>query len=323
MNQAMNQAMKEVMTTEQLRRSMSAKQVRAAVRDGELYRVVPGIYSREVPDDAVTLRALHDVKGLVYTGRAAMNLYLDQPVEWPVEARHPGTGRTTSRVILRSGVPEGLRTKDGLTLVSPLQAAMDADRDHAALPALSDRDLCDFLAKGYRGIGADDVLERDLSDLVFNKSRARELLAATPTGAASALEANAFEIVRDALADLPVRVLTNRFVGNYCYDLVIPEAEVAVEIDSYRFHAVGGEGTSESSFIKERWKDNEMTHLGWVLQHYTDTCVRTVPDRVAHDIRRAVLPRIRRQGVVIPHCDDDPVWTWYPALRRWAGYAAG
>lgn len=297
-------------TTGQLLATKTRRQIQREVRDGTLHPLVRGIYSTEKPDDMLTLRGLHEHRGLVYTGRTAMDLYAGAPVTWPVQARHRGPGRITDCAVVRSGIPGGLRRSQGITLVSPLQSVMDAD--------LPDEDLRAFLADAYGGRGGGHALENDLSVLAGHRSRARALVQDTPVGAVSLLERQAFGIIREALADLPVTVLLNQMVGNYCYDLVIPEAKVAVEIDSYMYHAATGQGSTLRSFVKERWKDNEATHRGWVLQHYTDACIRFAAAQVAEDIRRAVLPRIRGRPEVQGDGLPGAVWTWHPALR-WSG----
>ncbi|MDN5683052.1 hypothetical protein [Corynebacterium glyciniphilum] len=297
-----------IWTTAELLDGQTEKQLRAAVRAGRLHPVIYGFYSDEEPDDLLTLTTPQDVRGLVFTGRTAMSLYLGEPVEWPAQARHRGTARTTAQVIVRSRVPARVREGSGLTIVTPLQAAMDADRP--------DDDLRAFLADAYPGIGAQDVLEQDLAALVNGKARARKLLAATAAGAASLLERKAFGIICAALEDLPVTVLVNRIVGNYCYDLVIPEARVVVEIDSFMYHAAGGAGTTVGSFVKDAWKGNEAAHLGWVLLRYTNYCIHEAPEEVARDLRRVVAPRITRRGVELPGPPGDPVWPRHPAARR-------
>jgi hypothetical protein len=294
-------------TRPELLARMSPGRLETAVRRGELFQVARGIYSTVAPTDQLRLQALHEVRGLVFTGQTAMDLYTDRPVGWPVEARHPGPGRRTTQARIRSGVPGRLRARDGLTVVSPLQAVMDA-----ASPA----GHSDFLTEAYAGIGAHDVLERDLAALVTGRRRARELLASTPTGTASRLEQVAFRLVRDALSDLPVTVLTNRMLGNYCYDLLIPEAKVAVEIDSFTFHAVGGAETTPQSFVKQVWKDNEATHLGWLVRHYTEFCIHRAGGYVTSDLHRCVVPRISRGPGVLPDAEEDAVFAWHPIYRQ-------
>lgn len=292
----------------QLMESMSQTQLETIVRRGELHRLGRGIYSTAEPTDELRLQALHDIRGLVYTGATAIDLYQGQAVTWPVEARHDGPGRRTAEAHIRSGIPERLRTGNGLSLVSPLQAVMDA---------ASPEEVAGFLTEAYQGIGAHEALERDLAALVANRASARDLLAVTPTGTMSMLEQDAFRIITDALADLPVTVLTNRMIGNYCYDIVIPEAKVAIEIDSFTYHAVGGQGTTEQSFVKQAWKDNEAADLGWTVRHYTQFCIRGAAERVAEDIRRCVLPRICRVGVSLPDATDagqDAVFIWHPVF---------
>lgn len=294
----------------QLMESMSQTQLETIVRRGELHRLGRGIYSTAEPTDELRLQALHDIRGLVYTGATAIDLYQGQAVTWPVEARHDGPGRRTAEAHIRSGIPERLRTGNGLSLVSPLQAVMDA---------ASSEEVAGFLTEAYQGIGAHEALERDLAALVANRASARDLLAVTPTGTMSMLEQDAFRIITDALADLPVTVLTNRMIGNYCYDIVIPEAKVAIEIDSFTYHAVGGQGTTEQSFVKQAWKDNEAADLGWTVRHYTQFCIRGAAERVAEDIRRCVLPRICRVGVSLPDATDagqDAVFIWHPVFRQ-------
>jgi very-short-patch-repair endonuclease len=289
--------------------SMSDAQVNTAVRNGRLHRLAHNIYSIAEPTDELRLQALHDIRGWVYTGRTAIDLYQGRPVNWPVEARHAGSGRRTAEAHLRSGIPERLRTGNGLSLVSPLQAVMDA---------ASPEEYAGFLTDAYQRIGAHEALERDLASLVTGRSAARELLAVTPTGTMSKLEQDAFRIISDALTDLPVTVLTNRMVGNYCFDVVIPEAKVAIEIDSFTYHALGGQGTTERSFVKLVWKDNETADLGWLVRHYTQFCIRGAADRVAEDVRNCVLPRMCRVGVSLPDTTDvgqDAVFTWHPVFR--------
>lgn len=122
----------------QLMESMSQTQVETAVRRGELHRLARGIYSTAEPTDELRLRALHEVRGLVYTGATAIDLYQGQAVTWPVEARHDGPGRRTSEAHIRSGIPGRLRAGRGLSLVSPLQAVMDAASPGENAPFLTD-----------------------------------------------------------------------------------------------------------------------------------------------------------------------------------------
>lgn len=299
-----------LLTTAELRLSMSPKQIATAVRAGRLHRLMRNIYSAVPPTDPLKLQALHEVRGLVFTGRTAMDLYTGQPVSWPVEARHTGPGRRTAEAHVRSGVPDRLRSGNGLSLVSPLQGVMDT-------VSCGSRDSHrSFLAEAYKGIGAHEALERDFAALVTGRQRARELLASTPTGTASRLEQVAFRLVRDALSDLPVTVLTNRMLGNYCYDLLIPEAKVAVEIDSFTYHAVGGAETTPQSFVKQVWKDNEATHLGWLVRHYTEFCIYRAEACVTSDLRRCVLPRISRGPGALPDAEQDAVFAWHPIYRK-------
>lgn len=281
-------------------------QVRTRVENGELLQVAWGIYSDAEPDNELRLRALATIRGLVYTGATAMEIYEGSGVQWPVHARHGTGSRRTAEATVVAGVPELLRYRRGLPLVTPIQAVVDSDRSSA--------ELGEFLAGMYSGIGATEKLERELAALYSGRERARELVAGAGVGVASRLEKLAFHIVRGALADQPGTLLTNVKVGNYCYDLVIPEARVAFEIDSYTYHVPGGSGSRRSNFIKDTWKRNDLTHLGWVLRTYTRDCVEAAPHLITEDIRAVVLPRVSRRKAIVPEPKGQGIWTRHPAL---------
>lgn len=298
-----------IWTASQLRETRTRSEIRTEVRNGGLFLVTRGIYSDREPDADLVLKALAEVRGLVYTGWTAINLYLDREVIFPVRARRAGGSRCTSDAVVTAGVPGRLRHRKHLPLVSPLQAAVDADGP--------DEELRVALGHMYSGIRAGEDIERDVAALVSNRKRARSLLSGAAVATASTLEKKAFVIIRDALADLPVTLLTNTMVGDYSYDLVIPEAKVAVEIDSYTYHGAGGSGANKRGFIKDTWKRNDLAVLGWVGQSFTDSCINREADRVSERMRQIVVPRISQKNREIPGPQDDPVWRWHSMLTRW------
>ena len=298
--------MARMWTSKELLRDCTRAQVRTRVDKRELFQLAWGIYSGTEPDSELRLKALATVRGLIYTGVTAMQIYESREVQWPVHARHRTGSRRTAESIVIAGVPDLLRYRQELALVTPIQAAVDAD--------VSTAELGEFLGGMYAGIGVGEERERDVAALNSGRERARELIAGAGVGVASALEKQAFHIIREALADLPVTLLTNVKVGDYCYDLVIPEAKVAVEIDSYTYHAPGGSGSRRSNFIKDTWKRDDLTHLEWVLRTYTGDCVEQAPHLIAEDLRAVVLSRMSPQNVSVPGPQGKGIWTRHPAL---------
>lgn len=300
--------MQNIWTTAELLKGKTRSELRTAVRSGELFHVARGIYSDTEPSTDLVLKALSKIRGLVYTGWTAVDLYRGREIRWPVQARHDGGSRRTSEATILAGVPGRLRSKKGISLVSPLQAVFDTKG--------ADEELRECLADLYSGLRVGEVIERDFGALVTGKAKARRLLTRAAVGTASTLERKAFAIVREALADLPVTVLANQMVGDYCFDLVIPEAKVAIEIDSYTYHAPGGSGSTKAGFLKDTWKRNDLIMLGWVGQSFTGDCITLEPERVKRRVREVVVPRISRKNVQVPGPLDDAVWLWHALLKR-------
>lgn len=111
-------------------------------------------------------------------------------------------------------------------------------------------------------------------------------------------------------------------VQGYRFDIVIPEAGVLIEIDSYAYHGEGGEFTTEDSHLKGRWKRNAAARFGWTLLSYTDRCIdftltytlAEIVDTVRYNL---AYPRTRRKRTDEDRIrTDSPVQTWNPLLLR-------
>lgn len=282
------------LTTELVAAGFTEGKIRAAVRRADLHKVSRGVYTSEPPDDVLALRALSRlVPEVVYTGRRA--------------------GRR-DRLLLRARTVTGSRRRHGVAVVSPLQAAIDVRGSTA--PTSSDAELRRFLTRMYDGTKGNDRLTADHTALTTGSAHAESLLEGLTTGTASALERRALLLVRRAVEGLPVTVLTNTLVGPYRFDIVIPEARVVIEIDSFRYHAVTDMADTRG-FVRDRWKGNAAAEWGWALFRYTDFCVGPggVDDRIAAQLRDVVCRRINRRWATVPGYPDPAVWTFHPQLR--------
>ncbi|MGP9723263.1 hypothetical protein ACT3SZ_04520 [Corynebacterium sp. AOP40-9SA-29] len=249
--------------------------IRAAVRRGELHRLSRGVYTSSPPDDLTALQALsHLVPEMVYTGPTALFLYDERPMLWPARGLVPSTGRagTRDRLLLRSRDrkdTERHRSCHGVAVTTPLQAAVDVRASRT--PTSTDEELRRFLTRMYDGAKGNDVLAADLTVLTPGKAHAAALLDGLTTGTASKLEKQAVRLVRKAVAGLPVTVQVNGLIGQYRFDIVIPEARVLIEIDSFHYHAVTDLADTRG-FIRDRWKANAAAQWGWLVLRYTDFC---------------------------------------------------
>lgn len=320
------------LTSELMSAGKSKRQIQNAVAEGNLFRVAPGVYTSEEPGDLLTLQALtHSNPHLVFTGRAAAFAYQlggRAALTWPVSARMPRS-RTRDGGILLDITPSQVthsRTINGVRVASPIETAVhcmvrDPEDPFLGTEGQHRRRLTGFLQQMYAGAKGNDVLAEDLAALPRrHRVHALELLESAITGTASNLELRAVTLILNQLGDTDVTVLVNHKMRGYRFDIVFKEAKVLVEIDSYAFHAAGGEKAGEAIFISDRWKGNAAARWGWTLLRYTDRCVQYVPRQLAEEVVDTVRLRMRfRRWLKIPLRtleSDDLVWRWHPLLRR-------
>lgn len=305
------------LTAELIEVGYTEAQIRAAVHRAGLHRISRGVYTSSPPDDLMTLQALaHLVPAVVYTGPTALFLYDEKPMVWPARGLVPRDGRAgrRDRLLLRVRDLRRHRHRHGVRVSTPLQAAVDVRRSSA--PTSSDDELRRFLTRMYSGTKGNDILAEDLAGLTPGKTHAENLLDGLPTGTASKLERTALRLVHQAVEGLPVTILTNVLVGPYRFDVVIPEARVLIEIDSFHYHAVTDTADTRG-FIRDRWKGNAATQWGWALFRYTDFCIGPggVEARIIAQLRDVVVSRLNRRWSTIPGYPDPAVWDFHPHLR--------
>jgi very-short-patch-repair endonuclease len=299
---------------ELLRRYGSGKAITAAVARGELHRVAWGMYVREPPTDLVRLEAMRiRQRNLTYTGETAAFIYDLGPMTWPATGRtwRRGSHHGGPQLELSTGRVRRHRKIHGLYVTTPVETAVDLAElgyDRAVLE--------DFLTRSYAGAKGNDILAEDLAAMPpRRRAAASRLLDGVITGTASKLELRAVRAILAALGGTEVTVLVNAKVGGYRFDVVIPEARVLVEIDSYAYHAADGERRDSRTFAGDRWKANAATRRGWTVLRYADVCVDAVPEMVGEQVADTVRynlahrPRWRRDGLLRT---DHPFWWWHP-----------
>lgn len=64
-------------------------------------------------------------------------------------------------------------------------------------------------------------------------------------------------------------------------DLAYPDIKLAIEADGYDFHS------KRDDWEHDRIRRNALTALGWLVLHVTWRGLRSNPDRIVADVRRA------------------------------------
>lgn len=297
-----------------LARGMTRHDIDRAVAKGSLFRAFHGVYTSREPTDEELLGIFSALRGdLVYTGQTAGFVYGITPLEWPASAhvRRGSSHDGGERFSVSEGTTRRTRTVRGIPVTTPL--------DTAVALGLPDNTLREFLTDQYRGVKGNDVLAEDLAALPPRcRRRAGELLKGLVTGTASSYELKLATAVTSALAGIDVRVEINGVVDGYRFDLVIDEADVLVEVDSFAFH--GGAATTQDSQIKECWKRNAAARSGRALLCYTGRCVDYAMDQVVEEVVDTVTYNLRHRRTRRKRTAEDriptdaEVWSWHPAM---------
>jgi very-short-patch-repair endonuclease len=303
-----------VWTTAQLQSAgHTHRHIARAVASGELIKIATGLYISK--RDALTV--LHAFAraypGLTYTGRTAAHLYGASGMVWPAQAHHP-TSRSMARYLdLRRRVERPTDRRHGLQVsVGAIVAADLAVDDQDAAVRVLEAVYC-----GYKGSRR---LEEDCGQLTrAERKRLEPVLTKAVFGTASKLEETAVKIIKRALSEEIaaglVTVEANKLFRGYWFDIMIKQARVLIEIDSYAFH---GEGKAKrSAFIRDRHKGNQVTRWNWLLLRYPDHSVKHMPRYVGAEVAdtvRFVLghDRMRHEDEAID--SDRPTHDWYPEV---------
>jgi very-short-patch-repair endonuclease len=303
-----------IWTTDQLLASgHTHRDIDRAVKQRELFRVTRGVYVSANESMAVLQALKKAYPGITFTGRTAAHLYGALPMEWPATAAHPTSRSAASCLELRRRVERPTREVNRLKADLPAKIAVD-------LLATDEAAATRVLERGYEGFKGTRRLEEDLAQLTRReRSVLKPLLRKVVLGTASQLEGKAVRIIRKALATEVERGLvtieTNKLFRGYWFDVMIREARVLIEIDSYAFHAAGN--ARKSAFVRDRHKGNQVTRWNWLLLRYPDHAVKFMPGYVGEEVAdtvRFVLQHKRTRNEDEAIDTDRPVQDWYPEV---------
>ncbi|MDD7582903.1 endonuclease domain-containing protein [Corynebacterium sp. 32222D000AT] len=262
---------------------------------GVYVKIAKGLYlTREPTPGELLAIAMRRWPQAVATGPTAREIYLGQPLSFPLHLAAP-------RKLPRSAYVSGYRTQR--------LAALQVEGARVHIPALTidyctDEEAVELLEQAYRGRKAKSVLEQHIAGRRLSK-RARGLIGRASIGSDSPLER---KLVR-ALRDAGYRVDTNVQVGQYFFDLHLPELKMLIEVDGYQFHTA----ESPDTFIRDRWKANEATLAGYTVLRYSGSCVHYHLKRV---VKQVTQPRPAPMA-------SNGVWNWHSGIIRevsWARY---
>lgn len=287
-------------TAELQRRGITRRRIARLVEQGRLHRVERGIYTTSPPEGRLLLTALSARRQLlVFTGLTAFQLYSGQEITVPVAARVPYGRSVTGTPLLHLRQSRVLfhRELHGVRVVSPLAAVADLLTQRGP----EDRELIRFLELQYSGRHGRPQLEDDLARLGRVPTRLAHLVQRSAVGADSNSERRVFR----ALKKQGVVVLQNQLIGPYFWDGVIPEAGIAIEIDSYRYHGLGPHGENHQAFVRDRWKANHATRAGYRVLRFTG-------EYVYHHLKAVIMEIMAAVEQEKPG-RESPVWKWHGA----------
>jgi hypothetical protein len=270
-----------VVSTGQLLRTFSRSQLDTRVARGDLLKVWPGIYGREVPDTLSRLRGLdlragEPVAICLATAAAAYGFDTEGVADLHVvnPARHQLRNSDGLVVHRREGAP--LTVIDGRPATAPewtaveVARALRTPRMLATLDAALRSGTCD--RRGLVRAAAHQAGRRGIV-------RVRELIAIAVSDAESPMESEARLMMIDG--GLPAPVLQYDVVDRsgraWRLDFAWPDQRVAVEFDGFDWHS------DPDSLRRDRQKRAALQEMGW-----------SVTSIVSDDVRRRPYDTVRR-----------------------------
>lgn len=272
-------------------RGFGEHRTRTLVSEGALFRIQRGLYVDSLSAETVAWAVAGHYSPIALSGKTAAQIHLDLPLTLPIHAEGRRRVEAEAFSISCSRLPSRTEVR-GLPVVEALWAARSA-------PEFAQR----ILERHYAGNQGNERLAADLKRMKRVPAWLRETIKRTPVGSRSELERR---VARPLLAR-GYRVRMNQFIGPYCFDLVLSQWKIAIEIDSEKFHL------NADSFISDRWKGNSGAIHGWIVLRFTDACVQWNLNEVLAEIDQAI--EWVKSGR--PHRDVNPsfpanqkVWDW-------------
>jgi hypothetical protein len=270
-----------VVSTGQLLRTFSRSQLDTRIARGDLLKVWPGIYGREVPDTLSRLRGLdlragEPVAICLATAAAAYGFDTEGVADLHVvnPARHQLRNSDGLVVHRREGAP--FTVIDGRPATAPewtaveVARALRSPRMLATLDAALRSGTCD--RRGLVGAATHQAGRRGIV-------RVRELISIAVSDAESPMESEARLMMIDG--GLPAPVLqydvVDRSGRTWRLDFAWPDRRVAVEFDGFDWHS------DPDSLRRDRQKRAALQEMGW-----------SVTSIVSDDVRRRPYDTVRR-----------------------------
>jgi hypothetical protein len=270
-----------VATTAQLLTVLSRSRLDIDIRDGELVKVWPGVYSRDEPDTITRLRGLdlragEPVAICLATAAAAYGFDTEEVVDLHVLNPIGHQLRNSDGLVVhrRDGAP--LREVDGRPATTPEWTAVEVARSLRRPRALATLDAA---------LRSSTCVPRQLNAAAARQAgrrgivNVRQLIPLAAAEAESPMESEA----RLAMIDggLPTPMLQYEIVDRnwrtWRVDFAWPDRKVAVEYDGFDFHS------DPERFRRDRQKRAALQEVGW-----------TVMSIVSDDVRRRTWDMLRR-----------------------------
>ncbi len=265
---------------------LSKGKLQRKLESGEVYKVARGFHLNRKPTPLeLAYIVIDSFPGAALDGRSAAELICGMELTFPLQfaagRRLPAGELLQSR---RTTVMN-FRIKQGLRLLSPLNAAAQIEDDELVVRVLE---------TFYQGPGGKLALERDLSCTRRVPKRTRELMNGASIGCDSALERKLVGLLREQ----GYSVKTNHVIGHYRWDIVLPKYKVAIDVDGFAYHSA----ERQETFVLDRWKSNDATLRGYRVLRYAGTCVTHHSDVIVRQVNFAC----RRLGTL-----PSPAWLWH------------
>ncbi|ALA68538.1 type IV toxin-antitoxin system AbiEi family antitoxin domain-containing protein [Corynebacterium lactis] len=268
---------------------------RTLIAEGKLFRIIRGLYVDSLLPETVAHAIVSHYDDIALSGETAARLHLGIALTLPVFAEGRKRVDAGAFAIACSRLPSRTEIR-GFPVVEALWAARSA-------PEFAQR----ILERHYSGKCGQTRLAADLKRMAKVPSWLRSIIGQTPIGSRSEMERR----VARPLLSKGYRVRLNQYIGPYCFDLVLSQWKIAIELDSEKYHF------NENSFISDRWKGNSGAIHGWIVLRFTDACVQWNLREVLAEIEQAIAwvkagrPR-RNYQPGFPA--SQMIWEWNPLV---------
>ncbi|MBC3186107.1 DUF559 domain-containing protein [Corynebacterium sp. zg-331] len=264
--------------------------VRRRVKAGTYYKVCKGLYLTRAP----TARELLGVLLATFpaaraTGCTAEQLFYRRELSFPLQ------------LVSTRDMPD----MDGVEWFRSRRSAfvwMGEYRVHLpclAIEYLEEPRAIALLEHVYKNRNGKRAIEKHAAGVRF-PARSRDLLRKAVIGADSGGET----VLIRALKNAGLAVENNVFLGAYWWDIYVPELNLLVEVDGFKYHS----SENLEIFVRDRAKANDATLAGYVVLRFTGSCVANELDRVV-----AQILSVRTMPNPLP---TQGVWEWHWIFRR-------